>query len=78
MDGGASTALQLRIEQQRQWELAASVRDGSQPSVDPDTHRLVEIRKGERVYRGAEGSRFVKRLTGGTWHVEEDHPDIVY
>jgi hypothetical protein len=43
--------------------------------VDPDMHRLIEIRFGERVYEGAMGN-FVKRLNGGAWRVESTLPDI--
>lgn len=72
-----SSALQIRLEQQRQWELATSVRDGEQPSIDPDSHRLIELRNAERVYRGDSGT-FVKRLTGGSWRIETELPDVVY
>lgn len=68
-------ALNVRLEQQRHWELAAAVRDGRQAAVDPDMHRLIEIRFGERVYEGAMGN-FVKRLNGGAWRVESTLPDI--
>jgi hypothetical protein len=75
MSDSVSDALHVRLEQQRNWELAPAVRDGRQPAVDPDTHRLVEIRSGERVYEGAVGN-FVKRLKGDAWRVESQLPDI--
>jgi hypothetical protein len=77
MGPGLSTALQVRLEQQRHWELATSVRDGRQPAVDPDSHRLIELRRAERVYQGY-SSTFVKRLSGGSWRVESDLPDVLY
>jgi hypothetical protein len=72
-----SSALQIRLEQQRHWERATSVRDGEQPSIDPDSHRLIEIRTAERVYRGDAGN-FVKRLSGGSWRIESEFPDAIY
>ena len=63
-------ALSLRLEQQRHWELAMSVRDGHQPAVDPDLSRLIEIRSGERVYNGV-SEPFVKRLVAGAWRLED-------
>jgi hypothetical protein len=74
---GGLSALQVRLEQQRHWERAASVRDGNQPAIDPDSHRLIELRASERVYRGDAGT-FVKRLDGGAWHIESDLPDVLY
>jgi hypothetical protein len=71
MDAKGATALQLRIEQQQHWELATSVRRGTQPSIDPDSHRLLELRNAERVYRDGD-SVFVKRLAHGVWRVELD------
>ena len=72
-----SGALQLRLEQQRHWQLAGSVRDGRQPPVDPDAHRLIELCGPERIYRGIDG-RFVKRLVGGAWRIESTLPDVSY
>jgi hypothetical protein len=71
------SALQVRLEQQRHWELAVSVRDGKQPSIDPDSHRLIELRSAERLYRGDSGT-FVKRLVGGSWRIESEFPDVIY
>jgi len=76
MGESVSDALRVRLEQQRHWELAAAVRDGRQPAVDPDMHRLVEIRgSGERLYEGALGN-YVKRLRGDAWRVESQLPDV--
>jgi hypothetical protein len=66
MDVSGAEALRLRLEQQRHWRLAAAVRDGRQPPIDPDSHALSELHQGERVYRPAAG-RYVKRLIGGSW-----------
>jgi len=77
MEAGVSGALQIRLEQQRHWELASSVRDGTQPAIDPDSHRLLELRSTERFYRGDLGT-FVKRLSGGAWHIESTLPDVLY
>jgi len=72
-----SSALQVRLEQQRQWERAAAVRDGKQPAIDPDSHRLIELRSSERVYRADVGT-YIKRLAGGWWRIESDLPDVLY
>ena len=77
MGTGVSAALQARLEQQRHWEQASSVRDGEQPARDPDSHRLLELRPSERVYQGDSGT-FVKRLSGGTWCIESSLPDVFY
>jgi hypothetical protein len=71
-----SGALQLRLEQQRHWELALSVQDGRQSSLDPDQHRLTELRRGERVYDGLSGP-FYKRLVAGAWQVLNES-DLYY
>jgi len=76
VDVAGSSALQLRIEQQRHWERAAAVLEGKQSAVDPDSHRLLELRDGERVYRSDSGTAFVKRLSGGVWRTESASPDI--
>ena len=70
MSVSAFEALQLRLEQQRHWELAIAVRDGHQPSVDPDLSRLIELGSGQRVYSGV-SEPFVKRLVAGAWRLEE-------
>jgi hypothetical protein len=49
--------------------LAAAVRDGRQPRIDPDLYALLEFRGNERVYQAEVGS-FAKRLIGGAWRVE--------
>jgi hypothetical protein len=77
MDAKGATALQLRIEQQQHWERATAVRDGKQPSIDPDSYRLVELRSAERVYRGDGDAVFVKRLADGVWCIEVDAPEAV-
>jgi hypothetical protein len=73
---GVFSALHSRLEQRRHWQLGASVRDGKQPTVDPDSHRLIELRTDERVYRGDAG-QFVKRLVDGSWRVESHLPDVI-
>jgi hypothetical protein len=72
-----SSALQIRLEQQRHWERATAVKDGEQSGIDPDSHRLIELRTTERVYRADEGT-FVKRLSGGFWRIESNLPDVIY
>ena len=74
--GEILSALQIRLEQQRHWELADSVRDGEQPSIDPDSHRLIELRTGVRLYRGDAGT-FVKRLVDGSWRLEAGVSDVI-
>ena len=69
MDPAASAVLRLRLVQQQHWLLAAAVRNGSQPRVDPDSDFLRELRGSERVYEAPLGS-FVKRLVGGAWTLE--------
>jgi RecB family exonuclease len=66
MTGAGSVALQLRIEQQQHWQLAAAVRDGRQPGVDPDSYALRELRGNDRFYQGENGA-FAKQLVGGAW-----------
>jgi hypothetical protein len=65
MDVSGAAALRLRIEHQEHWRLAAAVRDGRQPGVDPDMEALREVRGVERIYDA--GRPFVKRLIGGAW-----------
>ena len=77
MDSRGASALVIRLEQQRSWESAWSVREGKQPPIDPDQHMLVELRVAERVYRDG-SSTFIKRLDGGTWITEAAHDAIVY
>ena len=77
MKPSGAAELQLRLEQQRHWQLAAAVRDGRQPAIDPDQHRLRELRSAERIYEG-EGGTFVKRLIGGSWRIESTLPDVYY
>jgi len=40
-----------RLEQQRHWQQAVTVREGKQPPIDPDGADLEEIRSSRRVYR---------------------------
>ena len=65
-----ATALQLRLEQQRHWQLATAVRNGKQPSIDPDSHALVELRSNERVYTAPTGP-YSKRIIAGAWALVE-------
>ena len=50
MDIEGARILSERIAQQRHWAQAEAVLDGRNPAVDPDAHRLTEMRPGLRVY----------------------------
>ena len=67
MDAAGAGELQRRIEEHQHWRQAEAVRDGRQPSADPDAYDLVEIRDGARLYRD---DRLIKRLVGGRWETE--------
>ena len=71
MDPAGAENLRVRLEQQAHWKTADSVRDGRQPSVDPDSGDLERIEDGIRLYteqiiHGAR-VRHCKRLIEGVW-----------
>jgi hypothetical protein len=65
VDANGARALSARIEQHQHWREASAVRDGRQPSTDPDAGILVGIVGGVRLY--ADGLE--KRLVDGAWVV---------
>jgi hypothetical protein len=79
MDIEGARILSNRIAQHRHWAQADGVVDGRNPAVDPDAHRLTEMRNGVRVYdaevlptivegRPATLTRvFCKELVDGEW-----------
>ena len=75
MDTNGARHLAVRIAQQQHWELAQAVRDGRQPSSDPDGEQLEALGDGCRIYasevtNGATGptvERFLKTLVEGRW-----------
>ena len=81
MDIEGARILSDRIAQQSHWVQAKGVRDGRNPAVDPDAHRLTEMRDGLRIYdsevvptilegRVATVTRvFCKELVDGEWRV---------
>ena len=66
MEASGAGALHLRLEQQRHWQQSTAVREGLQPSIDPDSHALRELRGGERLY-ACEAGAYVKCLIDGAW-----------
>src|SRR6266576_7255381 len=50
MDAAGAEELRKRLEEQEDWRRADAVRDGRQPSADPDQHELEEIIDGVRYY----------------------------
>jgi hypothetical protein len=80
MDIEGARILSERIAQQEHWAQAPAVREGRAPSIDPDVHRLTEVREGLRIYdseigitrldgRPAKLTRvYCKRLVDGEWH----------
>jgi hypothetical protein len=79
MDIEGARILSERIAQQEHWAQAPAVREGRAPSIDPDVHRLTEVREGLRIYdsetgitrlngRPAKLTRvYCKRLVDGEW-----------
>ena len=71
MDAAGAAKLRWRIEQQQHWRQAPAVKDGRQPSVDPDMEELVSVGEGLRIYserRTSEGVLVLcKRLVEGVW-----------
>jgi hypothetical protein len=79
MDASGARELERRIQEQEDWRRADAVRQGEQPSRDPDAAELEEIRDGVRRY-GRETReeivdgqpvtvthRVCKRLREGRW-----------
>jgi hypothetical protein len=64
LDAVGAKELQRRFDAHAQWQEAEAVRDGRQPSADPDAHDLVEIGDGVRLYRA---DRLIKKLIDGRW-----------
>jgi hypothetical protein len=79
MDIEGARILSERIAQQQHWAQAAAVREGRAPSIDPDAHRLTELRDGLRIYDSETGTTridgrtakltrvYCKRLVDGEW-----------
>ena len=80
MDAAGAAKLRWRIEQQQHWRQAPAVKEGRQPSVDPDMEDLVSVGDGLRVYterRTSEGVlRLCKRLVEGVWENGTLEPDF--
>jgi len=78
MDAAGGKILRTRIAE-RQWSLGAAVREGRQPSVDPDASALEVVDGDLRIYRLETVSMVVdgrpanvrryltKRLVDGAW-----------
>ena len=71
MDPAGAENLRVRLAQQAHWQEAEAVRDGRQPSIDPDSSELVRVESGMRIYaeqviHGAR-VRHCKRLIDGVW-----------
>ena len=80
MDAAGAERLRWRIEQQEHWRQAEAVRDGRQPSVDPDLYELESLENGLRLYSPRmtrDGlMRLCKRLVDGVWEhgmLDESH-----
>jgi hypothetical protein len=79
MDANGARELERRIREQEDWRRADAVRQGEQPSRDPDAGELEEIRDGVRRYGSETREEIVdgqtvtvthqlcKRLRGGRW-----------
>jgi hypothetical protein len=71
VDPAGAESLRVRLEQQAHWQTADAVRDGRQPSVDPDRADLERIENGVRLYteqiiHGVR-VRHCKQLVEGVW-----------
>ena len=81
MDAAGADSLRWRLEQQEQWRHAQAVRDGRQPSIDPDLADLTEFGEGLRLYSSRPtrdgAARLCKRLVDGIWEIGviEEHLD---
>jgi hypothetical protein len=79
MDANGARELERRIREQEDWRRADAVRQGEQPSRDPDAGELEEIRDGVRRYGSETREEIVdgqtvtvthqlcKRLREGRW-----------
>jgi hypothetical protein len=67
MDRVGAEHLRRAIDQHQNWCRAEAVRDGRQPSRDPDGPQLVEFEDDLRRYRSSDGSVFEKRLRDNFW-----------
>ena len=74
MDANGARQLQKRLEAHEHWCQAEAVRDGRQPSTDPDVLEFIEIRDGVRHYR--EG--LTKTLVDGAWETSRVQDDLAY
>lgn len=74
VDAAGAETLRQRLEQQLNWRSAEAVRDGRQPSIDPDIDDLEEMQDDVRLYAARRGSggarRMCKRLIDGLWQVD--------
>jgi hypothetical protein len=70
MDPKGAQHLRRRLDSHAQWQRAAAVQNGEQPSADPDAPDLIEFDEKVRRYRGG----LCKRLVDGRWiaALEED------
>ena len=62
--------LALRIAQHEHWCRAPAVREGLQPSVDPDAAELVDMADDVRTYAREAGGQLIKHLSEGRWKDE--------
>ncbi len=67
MDVSGAQHLLRAIEQQQHWCQASAVREGRQPTRDPDLPHLVDFAGALRQYRFGDGHVFEKRLRDGCW-----------
>ena len=91
MDATGAKTLNQRIADQEHWRQAQAVRDGLQPTIDPDAWQLVETREGLRLYdireqqrQTVEGrpavvtQRLTKRLVEGWWETSYVREAVQY
>jgi hypothetical protein len=87
MDIEGARILSERIAQQQHWEQADAVQQGRAPAIDPDAHRLTQIRGVLRIYdaetrvTNVNGRRslvtriYCKRLVEGEWRAFFDNEE---
>ena len=63
MDPNGARHLRRRLASHAQWQQAAAVQQGEQPSSDPDAQELVDFEGDVRRYRDG----LCKRLIEGRW-----------
>ena len=91
MDATGADQLRARIEHQTHWRQADAVRQGLQPSVDPDGYDLEELGQGLRLYAVREQQRRIvdgraalvtqrltKQLVDGWWQTVYEPESIEY